>query len=325
MDISSSLWCEKYRPKKLEDLVIPDNFRSFFGSCIQKKEISNFLLVGPPGSGKSTLARILVSKYGIMTKPRDNVLEANGSAKSTRGISFVENVIEPFLKVPPAGIDKQKIVFIDECDHLTEESFHSQRSIIEEYSRYGRFLYTANYISMIPDPLQSRLQIFTFRQIPTQFIIEYCQNILLKENITFDSKDLIYVINGLYPDVRRIVNTLQSNCIDNKLKINTNVILTNEKVLIASFVEIISAFKNKESQKLSKLIEKSIQLLDEPNIDFRNLYTQLFSRNEVPANIKIIINKYSNSHNQCLIPSMHFAAMIFESIKCLEEYQRLRG
>jgi adenylate kinase family enzyme len=74
------------------------------------------LLSGPAGGGKTTLARIVCSKEGVLQIPKSNLLECNGSAQSTRSITFVENVIEPFLRVPPAGNDKYKIVFIDEID-----------------------------------------------------------------------------------------------------------------------------------------------------------------------------------------------------------------
>lgn len=321
MDLSQSLWVEKHRPTKLSEVVLPDDYRNFFETCISKNEISNFLFVGPPGGGKSTLARILTSKHGVLSKSRDNLLEVNGSAKETRGIGYVSDVIEPFLKVPPAGKDKYKIVFIDECDHLTDQSFHSQRAVIEKYSKhYGRFIYTANYISQIPDAVQSRFQIFTFRQIPSEFVKEYCYKILECENVTYDPSDVAFVVSELYPDVRKIVNALQRNVIKDKLTINKDVSLNNEKVVVTTVVEIALAVKNRENSKISSLIEKLIKLLDEVNFEYRSVYTSLFQRKELPVPLKIIVNKYANSHNSCLVASMHFFAMIYEMIKCIQDY-----
>ncbi|MBU0777908.1 AAA family ATPase, partial [Patescibacteria group bacterium] len=213
----SKLFVEKYRPKILDDLILPENYRKKLQEYIDDKNIPNLLFVGPAGSGKTSLARILTSKKGVLSSPSSNLLIANGSSKSARGIGFVDDIIEPFLKTMPFGNDKLRIVFIDECDYMTNDSFESQRGVIEKYEKQGRFLYTANYLSKIPEPVRSRFQIFTFDKIPINFVTKYCINILESENINFKKDDLDYVVKELYPDVRKIVNTLQKNSIDNKL------------------------------------------------------------------------------------------------------------
>ncbi len=95
-ELINSLWVERYRPKKLQELVLSENYRRDFEICIQKKEISSLLLSGSPGSGKTALTRILCSPEGIIQNRDDNVLELNGSAKETRSISYVQDVIEPY-------------------------------------------------------------------------------------------------------------------------------------------------------------------------------------------------------------------------------------
>jgi replication factor C small subunit len=322
VDITQELWVEKFRPTSLDELVMQDEYKDIFTSCIKNKEVSNFLFVGPPGSGKSTLARLLVSKNGILNN-RDNLLEINGSAKSTRGISFVDDVIEPFLKVPPSSGDKYRIVYIDECDFLTDQSFHSQRSIIEKYSRFGRFIFTANYLSKIPDAVQSRFQVFAFKQLPFQFIVEYCLKILNSQEIKYTNEDVNFIISNLYPDVRKIVNLLQRNSTSKELKISRQNLISNEKNIISNIVELISTCKNKDYSKINTLVDRIIKLLDDPVLEYRNMYVQLFFRDEIPANSKVIVNKYSSSHSNCLIPSMNFLSMVFEIIKCLQEYNRL--
>jgi len=313
----NGLWVEKFRPKTLKDLVLPDNDRAKFQEYIDNKEIPNLLFVGPPGSGKSSLARILTSKQGILSHPSNNLLSINGSAKKTRGISFVDAIIEPFLKTMPFGNDRFRIVFVDECDFMTTESFESQRGIIEKYESNGRFLWTANYLSKIPPEIQSRFQTFKFTQIPINFVTKYCKNILETEKVKFKKEDLNFVIKELYPDVRKIVNTLQKNNIGGELILGKDSTLTNEKKLISIITEIIFAIKKKESGRINKLMTGVVNLLSEMDLDFRNVYTSLFYNNNIPVPAKVIINKYTNLHGSCLVPSMHFCAMIFEICKCL--------
>jgi DNA polymerase III delta prime subunit len=320
MEIVNTLWVEKYRPKEIKDLVLPDEYRKEFEKFIERRDIPGLLLAGPPGSGKSTLARILTSKYGIMNNPNDNLLEINGSAKETRGISFVQDVIEPFLKVPPI-IDKYKIVFIDEGDYLTDASFNSLRNVIEKYSKYCRFIFTCNYISKIPEPIQSRLETYMFKQFPIEFVVNYGKNILDKESVKYSEVDLKYICESLYPDVRKVTNSLQRCSMSGELKVNKDVVLSNEKVLLSNVVEIINFTVKKENSKIGKILTSVVEILNEQDLDFRNIYQALFFMKEIPIPAKIVVNKFSISHNDCLIPSMHFMAMIFEIIKSLQEYQ----
>lgn len=325
MELVNSLWVEKYRPKVLEDLVLPDSYRRDFEICIKRKEISNFLFYGPPGSGKTCISLILSSKNGILERPDDNLLQLNGSAKETRGIGMVDTLIEPFLKVPPGGNDKQKIVFIDEADYLTDSAAHSLRAVTEKYNAfYGRFILTCNYVSKIPDPLKSRFQTYEFKQMPLDHVVSHCKEILEKEKITFEEKNLKYVCENLYPDIRRIINCLQQNSFSGELTVSKESVLTNEKIILSAICEIIQHGRNNEFQKVGPCLNTIIQTLGKQNdMEYRNLYSELFSKKEVPPSCKVIINRYSNDHGNCLVPQMHFTAMIFEMIKALQEYVKL--
>ncbi len=322
-DIVDSLWVDKYRPKKINDLVLPPQYKDDFERVIAKQSLPNLLLAGAPGSGKTTLALLLCSKYGVLFNPKDNLLIANGSAKQTRNIAFVDSVIEPFLKYPPSK-DKYKVVFIDEADKMTTDAYDSFRGIIEKYQvAYGRFIFTCNYLSKIPDALQSRFTTYIFQQISKEYVYNYCKNILDCEKVNFTDKDINFIINNLYPDIRKIVNTLQRNSKDGKLVVNEQSVVTKEKIIISSIVEIITFLEKNEDNKIGKNINIIIETLNDQDIEYKNLYNELFFMQKIPPVVKVIVNKYSMSQQNSIIPQMNFMAMIFEIVKSLQEYRKL--
>lgn len=325
MEIVNTLWVEKHRPKFIGEMVLTDDYRSDFEIFIKNRDIPNLLFYGPAGSGKTAVAQILSSVNGILENVREDLLYINGSGKDTRGISFVESVIEPFLRVPPDERDNNKIVFIDEADNLTRDAMLSLKVIIEKYSSYGRFIFACNYVSKIDGAIASRTQPYEFKRMPIEYIINFSANVLNKENIVYTEEDLRYTCESFYPDIRRTINTLQKNSLTGELKIDRKAILTTERRIITAVLEIIEFLSNNQKSKIGPIISSLIQMLGEKDIEYKRVYEELFLRKEIFSTCKILINKYSNDHQNCLVPSMHFMSLIFEMVNAMDRYKELVG
>lgn len=233
-----TLYTERFRPQTLETFVGSDSIKETIQKQLDQNDIQNMLFFGPAGSGKTTLAKLIVNNLECAS------LILNASDE--RGIETIRDKVTSFASA--ASFQPQKVVVLDEADFLTIQAQASLRNVIEKFSRSTRFILTCNYIERIIDPLQSRCQ--TFKIVPPSKLeiakhLKY--NILDVEGITFEPKDLKTIINKYYPDLRKTLNTIQSSTVDNKLKLDTSVLV--------------------ESQYQNKIIE----LLKSPKTTFRQL------------------------------------------------------
>lgn len=317
------IWVEKYRPKTIDEMILPDKYRNDFKRIVERQDLPHLLFSGPPGGGKTTIARILCSKHGVIFKPRDNLLFVNGSSKKQRSIAFVDEIIDAFLSHPPVK-DRYKVVLVDEADNMSPDAYRSLRGLIEKYQiTYGRFIFTCNYPSNIPDPLRSRFIHYKFQQIPKDFVVEHVKKILDNEKIEYEDKSVNFVVDNLYPDVRKIVQVVRQNTYGGKLDVGEDDVRTNERLILTNVFEIISFVEKGQFQKVGGCVDQIISILSTDEVDYRQLYTTLFYEPKIPAHAKIIVNKYTNNHNQSVVPSMHFTAMVFEMIKALKQLREV--
>jgi DNA polymerase III delta prime subunit len=212
----NNLYVERYRPKKLEDIVLTTEERQYFESLKSKEEIPNLLFAGNPGTGKTTLSKIIAT----------DILDCQYlyiNASDENGIDTIRSKVIGFASTKSLD-GKLKIVLFDECDALTLDSQKALRNVIEEYSHNTRFIFTCNYLFKIIPALQSRCQIFSLTP-PLDGVLNRVVAILKHEGIAVPDTEkpkLVELVRSGYPDMRRIINDIQKFSYTGTLTIKDN-------------------------------------------------------------------------------------------------------
>ena len=205
------LWVEKYRPNTVDGYVFRDNHqKEQVQSWIQQKSIPHLLFSGAAGIGKTTLAKVLFNELDL--NPLD-VLEINASR--TNSVEDVRDKIVNFVQMIPFG--DFKVVLLDEADYLSPNAQAALRGVMETYHTTARFILTCNYPNRIIPALHSRCQGFHIERVDLTEFTARVATILVEENIEFDLDTLDTFVKATYPDLRKCINTVQMNSMDDKL------------------------------------------------------------------------------------------------------------
>jgi|TARA_R100001015_G_C4601774_1_gene156720 replication factor C small subunit len=274
----NTLFVEHYRPTKLDNYVGNENIKKVIKQYLDQDDIQNLCFYGPAGTGKTTLAKLIVKNLDC------DYLYINASDE--RGIDTIRDKVTSFAST--ASFKSLKVVILDEADFLTINAQASLRNVIETFSRSTRFILTCNYIERIIDPLQSRCQ--TLKIVPPSKVevAKHLAWILGEENISFIVDDIKNIVNQFYPDLRKMLNTIQLSIIDNKLSVDKSVLVSNNYMNL-----LLKELKSKKPnwRELRKII------INSGVNDFEELYRFLFDNVSEYASgkegsVSIILNEH---------------------------------
>lgn len=200
------LWVERYRPSKVSECILPERLKKVFQEYVDSKSIPNLMLTGTAGVGKTTVALAMCQEIGL------DYLFINSSAD--RGIDTLRIKIRGFASTVSLT-DAKKVIILDEADYITPEAQAGLRGAIEEFSTNCTFILTCNFKSRLIEAIHSRCSVIDFSlksdEKPTMaaYFFKRLKGILTKENVKYDEKVLVKIIEKYFPDYRRTLNELQ--------------------------------------------------------------------------------------------------------------------
>ena len=290
-----NLWVEKYRPQTLEGYVGNEVIKNKVSDYLNQGSIQNLLLHGVAGTGKTTLAKLIANNLNC------DLLYINASDE--RGIDTIREKIIPFAS--SLGFGDVKIVILDEADYITPQAQATLRNTMESFSGNTRFILTCNYLERIISPLQSRCQTLEIKPPSKQDVAYRCVDICKEEKVDIDNIALKTIVNAYYPDIRKIINTIQGSVVNHVVKLDESSLKNDLND------QIIQALSTQ-----SKLSDIRQILADSGSREFDNLFkalydnTSKFTSNEGAA--ILIIAKYQYEYTFVLEKEICVAAMLNE-------------
>lgn len=210
---NSKPWVEKYRPNILNDIVLDKTNKNILNNILKMNYLPNILLHGPPGTGKTTTIINLIEELQILNNNKNKSLIIHLNASDERGIDVIRNQIYQFVNSKNLFVKGVKVIILDEVDYMTKSAQLALKNLLININTYDniRFCLICNYISRIDESLQNIFIKLKFNQLPEENIINFLQNIISKENLTYNNEQLISIQKFYKSDLRSMINHIQLN------------------------------------------------------------------------------------------------------------------
>lgn len=307
IDTSKSVWYERYKPACIEDLVIPQEIKSKLAKYVSTQDIPNIgLFSSNPGTGKSSTAHAIIKEIG------GEALWINASME--KGIDVLRGKVGKFASQSSFD-DNIKIVVMDEFDHFSKDGQAAFRGFIDEFSANCRFIFTGNYKEKIIQPLLDRLEVYDFNSFSKEEMVkpifERLKFILTNENVEYDPKALVPIINTYYPRIRSMVGALQKFSKDGVFKVSES-----ELDDVNVFDKVMQWVNPSSYTEMITEVNK----LNGPDNMYTYLYNnaaKYFSPQNYP-NVVLIIAKYQHMSDSVRDKNLNLAA-------CLTELMKFKG
>ena len=301
-DIKNSLWVEKYRPSNLDSYIGNEHLKSKVKVYLESGDLPHLLLYGRAGTGKTTLAKLLVNNIDC------DYLYINASDENS--VEVVREKVKNFAST--LGFQTMKVIILDECDYITPNAQAALRNLMETFSKHCRFILTCNYVERIIDPIQSRCQSFQIIPPDRKQVAVHLGNILTKEQVESEIEDIVTIVNGGYPDIRRVINASQRQVVGGKLVIDEGMAIQNDYKN-----QVLDILKTQDKKNSFKNIRQL--LADSKGTDFSDLFRLLFDtvddwgRGHV-AECILILAQYQQSDAVVVDKEINIMAMFVEII-----------
>ena len=291
---NTAIWTFRYQPDKFEDMILSSDMRNILGKVI--KERPNIMLVGNAGVGKGTFTNVFLKETKL------DYLKVNCSDETS--IDAMRTKVKSFATA--LGVTPLKIVVLNEMDFLSVQGQAMLRDLMESVQGITRFILQCNYGQKVIPELASRCQVIELNGPPMKDIGIHCLKILKAEGVTIKNKSVISdTIKKLYPDIRKIINTLQMSTINGVID-SVKLEQVNEV-----YSDIVMMIKSQDLDGIRKSLRSNA-------IDYPDLYAHIFEAAgefKSPGDVIILVAEHLYRDSIIAIKEVNFIAMVVTILK----------